>query len=506
MAISAKTLNLPSFHLKKGRDHLINDFLAKSGGSDFLARHTDLLDEYFIECFENSLIGPRMQFHKKPYAIIALGGYGRQEQCLHSDIDILLLFEKKVPGEAEGLIREILYPLWDLGFDVGHATRSIKECLKLAAGDLDVLTALLDARFLCGMSALYARLRELLFQQLTGSRVKKVVAALIQNNHERHDYFGDSSYLLEPNLKEGQGGLRDYHTMLWVARIQSKITRPRDLEYFGYVSCQEFQLLTKALGFIWKVRNHLHHLVRRKFDQLYFEYQKSLALSLNFKKNRGQLPVELFLGKLHAEMEFIKQTNLIFLAEKASYRFLFAEQKKTKKSGRVDGLWVHGKLIGFESTEYIPDFPDLLLKIFIESARLQLALSWEARRVVKEFAYLVDKRFRNDPENVKMFEEILKTPAIPFNVLNEMLQTGFLERFIPAIKSIKNRIQYDGYHFFPIDRHSLRTVKIMKTFADKTITDPLLTGLYRRLGENKTALLWAALLHDIGKGQAGGFF
>jgi [protein-PII] uridylyltransferase len=498
-----ETANTAPDRLKKGRDQLISAFFEKGKTADFLYRHAALLDQYFIESFEASQIGPRMAFHKKPYAMIALGGYGRQEQCLHSDVDILLLFEKNVPAQAEHLIREILYPLWDLGFDVGHATRSIKDCLRLAADDIDVMTALLDARFLCGMSTLYAQLRERLNHSLTGGRVKKVVAGLIERNHERHDRFGDSSYLLEPNLKDGQGGLRDYHTMLWIARVQLKIIQPRDLEFLGYLSCEEFQQLNQALDFIWTVRNHLHHLTQRKFDQLYFEHQQTLASRLNFSHTHGQLAVERFLGKLHSDMAYIKETNLTFLAETSASR---PSWLKSTRRGKTDikGLQVDNNQIGFVSTEQILRRPELLLLIFEESARLKLPLSWEARRVVREFSYLADKPFRADPKNVKIFEKILKTPAVTFNALNAMLQTGFLERFIPPIKAIKNRIQYNGYHLYPIDRHSLRTVRIMKTFADEPADPGLLTDLYREIGKQKSTLLWATLLHDIGKGRAGG--
>ncbi len=492
-----------SIRLAEERNRLFSGFFDKGKTSDFLLKHTALLDQYFIDSFESSQIGPQMQFHKQPYAMIALGGYGRQEQCLHSDIDILLLFEKTVPTEAEQLIREILYPLWDMGFEVGHATRSIKDCLRLAADDIDVMTALLDARFLCGMSMLYAQLRERLNQNLTGGRARKVVNALIQSSHDRHAKFGDSSYLLEPNLKDGQGGLRDYHTILWIARVQSKIIQPRDLEFLGYLSCDEFEQLNKALSFIWNVRNHLHHLTRRKFDQLYFEHQQTLASQLKFSDTSEQPAVERFLGKLHSEMAYIKQTNLVFLADATASRPSLLKIAY-RKSTEVKGLQIEGNQIGFAATEYIPRQPDLLLKIFHESAKLKLTLSWEARRVIKEFSYLIDKHFRANPDNVKVFEQILKTPATTFNVLNEMLQTGFLERFIPAVKSIKNRIQFDGYHLYPIDRHSLRTVRIMKTFSGKTGPNPLLADLFREIGKLKPILLWATLLHDIGKGKSGG--
>ncbi|MDY6904829.1 MAG: [protein-PII] uridylyltransferase [Thermodesulfobacteriota bacterium] len=507
---TAKTITAPDMlspamkRLCKDRDRAIAAFLDKGRIKPFLSRHTAILDQYFIDSFEKSMVGPKMQFHKKPYAMIALGGYGRQEQCIHSDIDILVLFKKQVPPESEALIREVLYPLWDMGFEVGHATRTLKECMSLAAEETDVLTALLDARFLCGMSTLYGELRERLDKYLAGKRARSLCKKLVLLNQERHDRFGDSSYLLEPNLKEGCGGLRDYHTILWLARIQHKLMQTRDLEYLGILSHDEYHRLEKALSFVWKTRNHLHHLTRRKYDQLYFEHQVNIAAALGFKGVKGQLPVERFLGKLHAEMEYIKQMNMAVLLEMGvSGRSFTVIRKPAIRNTDVPGLYVDRNLLGFVSPEHILNEPNLLIRIFEESARLKLPLSAEARRLVKEFAHLINKSFRRDPANLQIFERILVTPTPTYNVLNEMLNTGFLERFIPKIKTISDRIQYDGYHLYPIDRHSLRTVKTLKDFSAKENADDLTRKLFKEIGKQKNLLLWAALLHDIGKGEAG---
>jgi len=218
--------------LKQGRHRLIRE-LPNSSAMQFMDNMAGLVDEYFRTSFETSAIGPRMDMARNPYAIIALGGYGRNDQCVHSDVDLLILFEKRVPDTAEGLIREIVYPLWDIGLDVGHATRSLKECLSLAGKDFEILTPLLDARFVCGMSRLYTSLTQQLRQKVILRRSRKIVDWLVETNQARHARFGDSAYLLEPNLKEGQGGLRDFHTMRWIACIRSGLKQVRDLEYMG---------------------------------------------------------------------------------------------------------------------------------------------------------------------------------------------------------------------------------------------------------------------------------
>jgi [protein-PII] uridylyltransferase len=488
--------------LRRQRRRLFRDF-PKGDAPDFMLQHARLLDEYFRTSFETSLVGPRMEITRNPYAIIAQGGYGRDDQCAHSDVDLLILFEKRVPEKAEALIREIVYPLWDLGLEVGHATRSLKECLSLAARDFEILTPLLDARFVCGMSKLYSMLLQMLRDKVIKRRARKVIDWLVETNQARHARFGDSAYLLEPNLKEGQGGLRDYHTMLWIARIKSNLKQPRDLEYQGYLSHEEYQQLADALRFIFDIRNRLHLLSDRKNDQLHFESQIRLARALGYRKDDGQQPVEQFLGDLHEQMEFIKQQHLIFLFEqgyeKKSRRF-----KRRSKVAKIEGIAVNGDALTFSASHLVKDNPHLLIQIFEESARLKLPLDAEARRVVREFGHLFDADLRSQPGVVKSFEKILMAPAPTFNVLNAMLHTGLLGQFLPAFNRVVNRIQYDEYHLYPVGRHLLRTVMLLKQIKDlqNGNGDALAAELWAEV-KSKKLLLWGALLHDIGKGQPG---
>jgi [protein-PII] uridylyltransferase len=469
---------------------------------DFLRQHARALDDYFQQAFEASMIGPRLEINKNPYAIVALGGYGREEQCVHSDVDLLFLFGKRIPPEAESLIREMIYPLWDIGMDVGYATRTVKESLALAAKDLSVLTPLLDARFLCGMSMLFTELMGQLREKVIRRRTAAVLAELVATAKSRHAQHGDSAYLLEPNLKEGQGGLRDYHTMLWAARVAHDLRQPRDLEYLGLLSHAEFQALREALGFVWLVRNHLHHLSGRKNDRLNFESQVALAETLRFKGDAAQQPVERFLGELHGRMETIKQHHRVLLRE------LGLEEKRRGKRPApprpVEGIepTASGQL-GFTGPEAILKRPELLIRLFEESAALKLPVSAEAKRLVREFRHLVDAGFRRSPEIVRAFERILLAPPSAVDVLDDMLGTGFLAAFLPPFAAIENRIQYDEYHVYPVDKHLLRTVQtIQELGAAERPAEPLAARLFREL-KSKATLLWAALLHDVGKGGAG---
>ncbi len=495
-----------SIILQRKKELLISDFI-HGKISDLTEQNARLIDDYFHDSFEKSMAGPRMVINKNPYAIIALGGYGREEQCVHSDVDILFLFGKNVPAEAEELIREIVYPLWDIGFAVGHATRSLDECINLANKDIEVLTSLLDARFVCGMSFLYSTVMEKLRKKIILKRSDRLITKLIERNRERHQRFGDSAYLLEPNLKEGQGGLRDYHTVMWIARIKANVSMLKDLEYQGCLSNYEYETLENALKFICHVRNHLHYLLGKKYDRLHFEYQEKLAQAMNFNKKNGQQPVERFLGKLHEQMEFIKQYHQMAIYELENEKKYkgnkFARKTKTENLENRKGM------LCFVSSKEILNFPDLMIKIFEESACLKVPLGPEAKRLVRDFLHLVDKKFRNSASVVRTFERILITPAPEFNVLNEMLNTGFLIKFIPEFKEIVNRIQYDEYHLYPVDKHLLLTVQTIKKFgtSEHPAKNRLCVRVYKELCtgsvSDRSLLLWAALLHDIGKGEPG---
>ena len=488
--------------LQQKTESLTNRFL-NGKEPHFLKRHARLIDDYFLQAFETSMVGPSMDISQNPYAIIALGGYGRQEQCIRSDVDLLFLFKKKVPAEAENLIQEIIYPLWDIGLDVGYATRSLKECLSLASQDFEVLTPALDARFICGWSLIFSDLMGQIREKIIAKKARSIINWLVQKNEIRHAHFGDSAYLLEPNFKEGQGGLRDYHTMLWIGKIEYNMKDARDFEYLGLLSHDEFQRLRASLGFIWNARNRLHYLCGRKCDQLNFENQLKLAEALKYKSSNGQQPVEKFLGELHASMEFVKQQHLMFLYELGLEKKR-KRRKKSQKKSKIDGLAVtESGTLDFAAPEKIIESPALLMQIFEECARLKFPLSTESKRLVKEFSYLVNNRFRSSPSILKSFERILVAPAPTFNVLNEMLNTGFLKKYIPEFHNISNRIQYDEYHLYPVDKHLLRTVKTVKKFGSSkdSSLEPLCETIYKEI-KNKKRLLWAALLHDIGKGES----
>ncbi|AOY57075.1 MULTISPECIES: [protein-PII] uridylyltransferase [Desulfococcus] len=495
--------------LQEKRREMVSRFFT-GDADDFTAAYSRLLDDYFRESFENSMIGPRMGIDKNPYAIIALGGYGRREQCVHSDVDILFLFKKELPKKAEALIREIIYPLWDIGLDIGHAVRSLKDCMSLAARDFEVLMSLLDARFVCGMSPLYTEMADRLREKILFRRGRKIVDWLTARLRDRHRVFGNPACLSAPNLKEGRGGLRDYHALLWLSHVRFGLKHPRDLEYHGHLSHEEYQDLERSLAFVLRVRSGLHILVRRKYDRLHPDHQVELAERFGYRRDPRQHAVERFLGELHGNMGFIHQTCLGFVQETESAGKRFGLGQKAVKVG-VAGIEIRRRGLVFGSVKTIMNQPENLLRVFEESVRLGLPLGRETRRLVREFRHLMDgERIRSHRVRRALEKVLIQPVSGGHDVLGALHATGMLSQLIPEMETVVNRVEYDTCHVYPLDRHLLETVVAVARLgaADAGTRESLEasvdTDLCRTLLEeeidDRRPLVWAALFHDMGKG------
>lgn len=469
--------------LKAARADLAHDFARGEIREMFQASHAEIMDRYFRTSLQESRAGERLFGCKKPFAVVALGGYGRKELYLHSDVDVMILFRAKVPEPAKDLAVDMLYPLWDMGLDLGHAVRGIRDCIALAGEDFEVLTSMMDARFVCGNSPLFLSLVE----QLRGKALPKKTAAfakwLAQKDELRMATFGDASYLLEPHLKEGIGGLRDYHRMLWLARAFFRLMVPRDLEYQGLLTHREYQDLEKGILFVGLVRNHLHRLSGRKNDRLFFDYQEKIAHILDFKDQGNLLAVENFLGKLHTHMAAVKSL----------YRSFVLNQIEPEVGGRKKAG--ERREIHLDSATSVLSDPLIIMDAFLESCRLRTPLSLEAKRLIREFSYLVDRDFRKSERALRAFLLILNDPNA-FETLDHMVEVGFLSAFIPEFAAIQDRVQYDNYHLYPVGRHALQTLRHLKSLGREK--DLLLLAAFSDLPDPEPLFL-ASLLHDIGK-------
>ncbi len=487
------TMNSAVEELESSRKILLIRFADKKDSTEFLNLHTSIMDRYFENVLQESQTGTRLFLEKEPFALVALGGYGREELCVHSDIDVMILFGGSIPQLARPLAQEILFPLWNLGLDMGYSVRSLKDCLKLAGRDFKVLTSIMDARFLCGDSSLFQDFIKMLKNKVDLKKAQALAEWLKKQHDARMKEFGDSSHLLEPDLKEGIGGLRDYHSVLWLSAAFFQTAAPRDLEYNGILSHKEYNELRKNLEFIWLVRNHLHSLSKRKKDRLQFEYQELIAQRLGFNSGDGQLAVERFMGGLHAAMSSIKATHRAFIVHHMGGAG--SKPKASITAPLPQGLHLYSDEIYFDSAEKILSSPSLLIEIFEQSSVTGYPLSLNSERLVREFLFLVDNDFRKSEPAIKSFLVIVNSVHTP-EILDRMFETGFLEAFIPEFAHVKDRVQFDSYHIFPVGRHSLETVRHLKQIS--TQNDILLLDIFSEISSSEPLFL-AALFHDFGK-------
>jgi [protein-PII] uridylyltransferase len=472
--------------LKRSRDDLFSGFSTGAVSTALQEGYTELVDHYFRSCFVDGAPG-------SPCSFVAVGGYGRRDLSLHSDVDIIILFKSRIPGNAKTLVEKIFYPMWDIGLDLGHGIRTIRDCIGLAGQKFEVLTSLLDSRFVCGDPGLYFSLMESIQRKVLSKKPERFSRWLEEMNRVRMATFGDASYLLEPNLKEGIGGLRDYHHILWLSKVFFELSVPRDLEYTGILSHREYGQLRRDVEFIGLVRNHLHRLSGRKNDRLTFDFQERIATVLHFQAKDDLLAVEQFLARLHAAMASIKSLYRSFvLTHSPSRRRSRANTRTRKLSAFIDA---HQGEIRFTSATSIMPNPHLLMEPFEWTASLNYPLSLETKRLIREFLYLVDDEFRGSERIRSGFLSILRA-AYAFEALDQMDEVGFLGALVPEFEHVRGRVQFDSYHIYPVGAHLLQTLKNLKGLRlEKNI---LLLDILSDLPDTEPLLL-ASLLHDIGK-------
>jgi len=420
------------------------------------------------------------------WCMAAVGGYGRRELCPHSDIDLLLLVDRRASlQETEKALQALLYPLWDKGFTVGYSVRTVKQALRDSRDDFFFRTALLDARYLCGSmelfdSLVHGRAKESHFRDM-----RKFLEFLEAHIAKRHARYGDASYILEPDIKEGNGSLRDYHCVQWIFKAAS--LNPKAGPVASCLSDEDRAEIDEAAGNLLGIRFLLHEVAGRKTDRLSFEYQRPLAERLGYRGNGNETAAELLMRVFHCAALTVKSIS-------GSLRSQLAVDFGLGKRGSCptgpDFRHVNG-LISFADPGSIAVRPELLMDIFVLQSGLGGVLSSHARNVVRGSLDLVDASRHTDSLKKGFIRTLMGRHCL--EALTAMLETGMLERFIPEFTTIRGRTQVDVYHTWTVDLHSVRTVHELSLLGQEV---PEIFGLVR----DRDALHLAAFLHDIGKG------
>jgi [protein-PII] uridylyltransferase len=438
------------------------------------------------------------------FAVLAAGGYARREMSIASDVDLLFLAEDEEAGSfARRALETIQYALWDANVEVGAALRTIDECIELGQRDETARTTLLGVRFLAGDPALLHVLGRAVRERLIPD-----VAAFIDGQREalarRRERFGDSLYLLQPNLKEGAGGLRDYHTAYWVARAAEPLVREAsDFLHAGLLTETEAAELHEALDFLWRTRNQLHLQAGRKLDQLSFEMQEQMARAFGYPDDGVGLPVERFMRDYYRHARVIGSLSEIVI-EQCLARARPAPAPRATVAVE-EGFRKAEDHLEIPHAAHLREKPVRLLLAFAVAQDHQVPLSRTARRLVRESLHLVDDAFRADPAAVAAFLRILASPHRVMRTLMAMNETGLLGRFIPEWDHIVCRWQHVIYHTYTVDVHSIFLVeelrRLWKGKYERAL--PELTELVRS-SPDLPGLYLGCLLHDVGKGRHSG--
>jgi [protein-PII] uridylyltransferase len=440
-------------------------------------------------------------------AIVAVGGYGRGELAPYSDIDLLFLLPYKQTPHTEQVVEYLLYLLWDLGLKIGHATRSVAECLRQAKADLTIRTALLEARYLWGEQALFDELRRRFDAEVVKGSAAQFVEGKLAERDARHKRVGDSRYQLEPNVKEGKGGLRDLHTLFWIAKYIYRTDDVGKLVDLGVLSTDASQRFARAQQFLWTVRCHLHYLAGRAEERLTFDLQAEIGRRMGYTDHAGSRRVERFMKHYFLVAKDVGDLTRIFCAileadQKTKRRLSWLRWGNNRRS--LAGFLVDGQWLTIPSDDVFRNDPVALLRLFHVSQQHGLDIHPRALRAVTHSLRLINQELRENREANRLFLEILTSDKDPETTLRRINEAGVFGRFVPDFGRVVAQMQYDMYHVYTVDEHTLFAIGILHRIERGLLKDelPLATQLMPTI-VSRRALYLAVLLHDIGKGRGG---
>ncbi len=440
--------------------------------------------------------------------LMAVGGYGRGEMALHSDVDIAFVTPWKPTTWTEQVIEAMLYLLWDLGLKIGQSIRSVDEMIRLASGDHTIRTATLEARYVWGDEQLYDEVRTRFWKEVVAGNVQKFAAEKLDERNARHKRMGDSRYVVEPNVKEGKGGLRDLHTLFWIGKYAYQVQSVTELVEKGLLSAEELRQFQKAERFLWAVRCHLHLIARRAEDRLTFDYQREIAERMNYADRPGKSPVERFMQHYFLHAKTVGDLTGVFLAHfdekfvKAGRRFgLPALRRRPRK---LEGFVLDRGRLALPSDDFFAADPVRLIQIFALADRHGLEIHPLAMRAASRDSKLIDNDVRADPRANALFLDILTSRRDPETVLRWMNEAGIFGRFVPDFGRVVAQMQFDMYHHYTVDEHSIQAIGLLSRIERGELQEdhPLSTALIKRIASRRV-LYVAVLLHDIAKGRGG---
>lgn len=441
--------------------------------------------------------------------IIAVGGYGRGEMAPFSDVDIGFLIPWKPTGWTEQVIESMLYALWDLGLKVGQSVRSLDEMIRMAKSDLSARTALLEARYIWGDQDLYKEASHRFDAEVVKGTGKQFVADKLAERDERHKRMGDSRYVVEPNVKEGKGGLRDLHTLFWIGKYVHHVRSIPELVDAGLLTANEFRQFAKAESFLWAVRCHLHLITRRAEDRLTFDVQQEIAARMRYADRPGKSAVERFMQHYFLHAKMVGDLTGLFLAHlddqmgQRGGRFL-PNILTRRRPGKLNGFVLDRGRLTLPTDDFFAEDPVRLIELFQLADKYSLEIHPLAMRAAARDAKLIDAPVRNDKRANALFMDVLTSKRDPETVLRWMNEATVFGRFVPDFGRVVAQMQFDMYHHFTVDEHSIRAIGLLSKIERGELKEdhPLASGIFPQLASRRVIYV-AVLLHDIAKGRRG---
>ena len=474
------------------------------------AAYLSRVEDTLIRALHASLLeaaGAKLGAH----TIVAVGGYGRGALAPQSDIDLLFLAENPADARVKAVVETILYVLWDLKQKVGHATRSVEDCLAQGRADMTIRTSLLEARCLSGDEKLFESFRKQFDAKIVARTASEFVSAKLAERDKRIQRQGESRYVVEPNVKEGKGGLRDLNTLFWIAKYVYRVQDVGDLVGAGLFTAQELQLFRRCEEFLWAVRCHLHFLTGRAEERLSFDLQPPIARALGYASRAGQTDVERFMKHYFLVAKDVGDLTAIVcsaLEEKQTKpaqgldRFLAKLKRRPQAVAEAPDFRVDNERVNVVAEDVFERDPVNLIRLYWVADRSALPVHPEATRLVTQSLKRIDAAVRQDATANKLFLEILTSRRSPEVALRRMNEAGVLGRFIPDFGRVVGMMQYSMYHHYTVDEHLLRTVGVLNQIESGRLREdhPLVSEMLPNI-QHRTALYVAAFLHDIAKGR-----
>lgn len=505
---TAKTFN------NEGREKA-REMLLEDGGGVLCAKRISYLEDTIIKNLfkfattyvyraENPSKGENL-------AVMAVGGYGRDTLAPGSDIDLLFILPYKSTPWTEQVVEWILYILWDLRQKVGHATRNIEECIRLSKSDMTIRTSILEARFICGSEELAEDLATRFGEEVVKGTGTEFIAAKLEERNDRHQKSGDTAYLVEPNIKEGKGGLRDLHTLFWISKYYYRVDTDKELIKLGVFSKNEYNELKKAEDFLWAARCHMHYVTNKAEDRLSFDIQREIAAALDYQDRPGQSAVERFMKHYFLIAKEVSDLTRTFCAAleaenaKQSPRFtdMFRRFNRSiqKIPGTLDFIDEHGRIV-MTNPDVFKDDPINLIRVFYFADKHEIDFHPNTLKQIKRSLKLVNASLRASREANRLFISILTSRKSPRLSLSRMNNSGVLGKFIPEFGKIVSMMQFNMYHHFTVDEHLLRSIGILSKIDKGELEEehPLAHKLLPNV-DDRVALYVAVFIHDIAKGR-----